>query len=84
MLTVTHKRGLIGCPSRADPCRDDDIDKVANVIGSLPEKPEMVLALMSNRDKSIYAGLHCYFDLTGLQSLFGPTGNMLDKEGRDQ
>ena len=72
-------------PSRADPYRDDDIDKVANMIESLPGKPEMVLALMSNRDKNIYAGLHRYFDvIQGLQSLFGLTENMIDKEGRDQ
>ncbi|KAL5492905.1 hypothetical protein ACEPAI_4353 [Sanghuangporus weigelae] len=72
-------------PSREDPYRDEDVDKVSNLLESLPGRPQMVLALMANRDKHIYAGLHRYFDVSqGFQSVFGLIENMLDKEGRDQ
>lgn len=70
-------------PSRDDPYRDSDIGKVLDMFRSLQYKPEMVFALVSNRDKNIYAGLHRSFDVVqGVRSLFGLIDKM--KEGQHQ
>ncbi|KAL5526822.1 hypothetical protein ACEPAF_8548 [Sanghuangporus sanghuang] len=72
-------------PSREDPYHDEDVDKVSRLFESLPGRPQMVLALMSNENKHIYAGLHRYFDVgQGFQSVIGLIKNMLNKEGHDQ
>ncbi|OCB92099.1 Piwi-domain-containing protein [Sanghuangporus baumii] len=70
--------------SREDPYHDEDVDKVSRLFESLPGRPQIVLALMSNKNKHIYVGLHRYFDVgQDFQSVISLIENMLDKEGHD-
>ena len=67
-------------PSTDDPYRTNALDEVGKVLGSFPGKPNLVLALVSNKDPHINAGLRRLFDImVGCQSLCALISNILDK-----
>lgn len=65
--------------------RDTAITTIRKAVDSLPGKPQMVIALVPNRDRHVFAGLRKLFDTQlGCQLLVALIPNIREKDGQDQ